>query len=168
MPGLTPTVSSRRQRPKWWLMAITPGSFFSAAREVMYPSAHVYLGLVAAGPAGGLIIGSVIACMGFGVLGLWSGRRHHANKLSTVFGLIAALLLPLLILDYMIYSAVEFTSAQAMVRAFDDQPWLQRAWVPVGLSCASVMCLAADWLILRWAWRHEEQRSGSNREPAAL
>lgn len=148
-------------------IANASGSLFSATNEVMYPSAHAYLGLVLSGPAGGLIIGSLAACMGLGVLGLWSGRRRQTSNLSQTLGLLAALLLPLLLLDYMIYSTIEFTSAQAIQWAFNDQPTLQRVWVPVALSCAAVQCLTANWLILRWARRRVDRPRVGLGEPAA-
>jgi hypothetical protein len=120
-------------------LAITSGSFFSATKDVMYPSAHVYLGMVMAGPAGGLMIGALAACMCTGLLALRTGRGRRVSTLGRILGLIAALLLPLLLLDYMIYSAIEFTSAQAMLWAFDDQPSLQRVWVPVAIGCATAV-----------------------------
>jgi hypothetical protein len=141
---------------------------FNAVDVGYYPSVPGYLGVAFAGPAGAIIGVSLVACTLLGWLAQRNSYGHGRGFLGRALPLIGALPLPLLVVDFMIFSAIEFVNAQTIPFMFEGHPERVAAWVVVALSCAAALCVAANGLILRWAWRRVSRPAAPQREPATV
>ena len=142
-------------------------NIFSATEAVYYPSAQGYLGLVFAGPAGMILTASLVICTGLGMLALRIDRRSRPSVINKALPLATALLLPLLVVNFTIYSAIEFASAQNLPIVLEDAPGWVGVWVVTALISAAAIGLTSNGLMLRWAWRREKCLAGASWEPAA-
>ena len=141
---------------------------FNAIDVGYYPSVPGYLGVALAGPAGVIIGVSLMACTLLGWMAHHKSYRHERGFLGRALPLIGALPLPLLVVDFMIFSAIEFANAQTIPFMFERHPERVAGWVVVALSCAAALCVAANGLILLWAWRRANRPAVPQREPAAV
>lgn len=144
---------------------------FSAVNGAYYPSVSGYLGLVFAGPTGAIFGVALGVCTCLGLTALWRVRRHRPSRANRCLPLAVTLLVPILTLDYMIFSAVEFTGAPWMPDVLTGHPAWLRVWVVVALGCAAVLSLTSNTLLLRWAWRREHlawRRRGRGRRAVSL
>jgi hypothetical protein len=133
---------------------------YSATGPAYTPSVDGFLGLAFMGPYGAIFAASLGICACLGVLALRKDRRS-SGLVGKALPLGAALLLPLLVVNYTILLAVEMAGAHWMPASLLENPSRLGAWVAAALIGAAAIGLTSNGLVLRWAWRREQRLAAS-------
>ena len=129
---------------------------YSASGPAYDPSVYGFLGLAFSGSFGVIFACSLGICACLGMMAL-RADRGATGLLGKALPLMAALLVPMLALNYTIFLAVEKAGAYLMPVSLLDNPGQLGFWVAAALIGAAAIGLTSNGLMLRWAWRREQR-----------